>query len=96
MLGDATFALSDVHDTPAPSRLGGKPKKKVKAKMTPKEKKERAVSAGISFGNNAARSYFKVLIVVLGDFGKSVFCPTARVSWGGSGITAVLLPILYS
>ncbi|KAF8524389.1 hypothetical protein BU17DRAFT_84994 [Hysterangium stoloniferum] len=43
MLGDATFALSEVQDTPAATRLGGKPKKKVKAKMTPKERKERGM-----------------------------------------------------
>lgn len=39
--GDATFALSEVQDTPGPSKP--KPKKIVKPKMTAKEKKERGV-----------------------------------------------------
>ncbi|KAF8578977.1 hypothetical protein K439DRAFT_1648615 [Ramaria rubella] len=39
--GDATFALSEVHDTPGPSKPA--PKRKKKVKMTAKEKKERGV-----------------------------------------------------
>jgi len=40
MTGDATFALSEVQDTPGPSKQKSK---KVKAKMTVKEKKARGV-----------------------------------------------------
>lgn len=45
--GDATFALSEVQDTPEPSKP--KPKKKVKPKMTAKEKKERGVRLACAF-----------------------------------------------
>lgn len=42
--GDATFALSEAENTPGPiSNLKPKKKKKVKPKMTAKEKKERGV-----------------------------------------------------
>ena len=41
LTGDVTFALSEAQDTPGPSKQN--PKKKMKAKMTPREKKERGV-----------------------------------------------------
>jgi DASH complex subunit DAM1 len=47
VVGDATFAFSEAQDTPGPSKP--KVKKKVKAKMTVKEKKERGVRCASLF-----------------------------------------------
>ena len=73
--GDATFTLSEVQDTPRPRKP--KLKKKVKAKMTAKEKKERGVRSACAFcfvksslGNLWASGYIR----------ESLFFATSRVS----------------